>query len=167
VNSRIRIEDIQDGTSMTILMGDAAAGNFYRVRDLANPIQPAHDPLGTSPIYIEQAWGAGCVANSGYPYYGSVFGVTAQRGWLLADPRDEPMNPPTRLVAPTLDGNDTTTDNSSGRDWVSGFRSLHPAGCNFLFGDGGVRLLRPDLTPAVYRALSTFAGGEVISDDSF
>jgi prepilin-type processing-associated H-X9-DG protein len=167
VNSKIRIEDIQDGSSMTFLMGDAAAGNHYRVRDLANPAQPAHDPLGSSPVYIEQAWGAGCVANSGYPYYGSVFAVTAQRGLITAEPRDEPMNPKSRLVAPTLDGNDTTTDNSSGRDWVSGFRSLHPAGCNFLFADGGVRLLRPDVSPVVYRALSTFAGGEVILEDPF
>jgi prepilin-type processing-associated H-X9-DG protein len=166
VNSKIRIADIQDGTTMTFALGDAAAGgSMYRVRDLGNPFVAATDLVAGHPFFIEQAWAAGCVANSGYPYYGSVFGVTAQRGHLLADPRDEPINPKTHLVAPTLDGGDATNGNLSGRDWVSGFRSLHPAGCNFLFCDGGVRLIPSSVNPQIYRALSTFAGGEIISDE--
>jgi prepilin-type N-terminal cleavage/methylation domain-containing protein/prepilin-type processing-associated H-X9-DG protein len=165
VNSKTRIADIQDGTSTTFAIGDAAAGgSTYRVRDLHNPLLAASDLVSGHPFYIEQAWAAGCVASTGHPYYGSLFGVTAQRGLHLAEPRDEPMNPRTRLVAPTLDGGDNTNSNASGRDWVSGFRSLHPAGCNFLFCDGSVRLLRPDLNPLAYRALSTFAGGEVVAD---
>lgn len=167
VNSRVSIADIYDGTSQTFLMGDAAAGrSVYRVRDLQNPNQPVMDLTTAGPVYAEQSWSAGCVTNSAFPYYCSVFGVTAQRG-LPPDPRDEPMNRPFFLVTPTIDGGDTTGDNSSGKDWVSGFRSLHPLGCNFLFGDGGVRFLRQDIDPAIYRALSTFAGGEVIADDDF
>jgi prepilin-type N-terminal cleavage/methylation domain-containing protein/prepilin-type processing-associated H-X9-DG protein len=60
-----------------------------------------------------------------------------------------------------------------------GFRSQHPAGANFLFGDGSVKFIKdtismgsPNYTPGmidigVYRKLSTFAGGEVISADAY
>lgn len=164
VNSKVRIVDILDGTSHTIAIGDAAAGlGTYRVRDLNNPAMAVSDLVSGQPYHIEQSWSAGCVANSGYPYYGSVFAVTAQRG-LSPDPRDEPMNPKNRLVAPTLDGNDRTFDNSSGRDWVSGFRSMHAGGCNFLFCDGSTRFLSQDLNADLYRNLSTMADGVVLPD---
>ena len=167
VNSRTRIEDILDGTSHTFLMGDASAGQMaYRVRDLNNPDQPVIDITTGGAVYAEQSWSAGCVTNAAFPYYTSVFGVTAQRG-LPPDPRDEPMNRPFFLVTPTVDGGDMTFDNSSGKDWVSGFRSLHPGGCNFLIGDGSVRFVLQTIDPSVYRSLSTFAGGEVISDDAW
>ncbi len=58
-----------------------------------------------------------------------------------------------------------------------GFRSQHPGGANFLFGDGSVRFLKEtidtgspnyaDHNPGVYRKLSTKADGEVISADAY
>jgi prepilin-type N-terminal cleavage/methylation domain-containing protein/prepilin-type processing-associated H-X9-DG protein len=167
VNSKVRLEDIKDGTSTTIAMGDGSAGGgTYRVRDLTDPNRAVSDVVRNQPVYIEQCWGAAAVGNEAYPYYGSVFAVTAQYG-LPPNPRDEPMNPPNRLVAPTVDGNDTTFTNASGQDWVSGFRSLHPGGCNFLYCDGGVRFLRASVHPATYRALSTYAAAEVLIEDPF
>lgn len=167
VNRTVAIAHIYDGTSNTLAMGDASGGDVvYLVRDLANPNVPVTDLLTGRAYYIEQSWAAGCTANTGYPYFGSVFAVTAQYG-VGSNPRDEPMSPPNRLVAPTIDGNDPGGDNASGLDWVSGFRSMHVAGCNFLFADGGVRYLKRNLNPQTYRALSTRAGGEVISDDAY
>src|SRR5206468_10496329 len=61
-----------------------------------------------------------------------------------------------------------------------GFRSFHPGGANFLFGDGSVKFIKESISmgntsytpPAnrdigVYRKMSTIAGGEVISADAY
>ncbi len=48
-----------------------------------------------------------------------------------------------------------------------GFRSQHPGGANFTFGDGSVKFLKNSIALIVYRGLSTRAGGEVISSDSY
>ena len=48
-----------------------------------------------------------------------------------------------------------------------GFRSHHPGGANFLFGDGSVKFIKDSVNLATYRALGTRAGKEVIGADSY
>jgi len=48
-----------------------------------------------------------------------------------------------------------------------GFRSRHPSGANFLFGDGSVKFLKDSINMVTYRGLSTYQGTEVISSDAF
>ena len=48
-----------------------------------------------------------------------------------------------------------------------GFRSNHPGGANFLFGDGTVRFVKETINLTVYANLSTRSNGEVISADAF
>jgi prepilin-type N-terminal cleavage/methylation domain-containing protein/prepilin-type processing-associated H-X9-DG protein len=159
----LQLIHISDGLSNTIAMGEAAGGSpVFLVRDLNNPTQPAIDPLTGTVVWIDQSWGAAGAGDPAHAYYGSVFGVTAQYG-LPSDPRDEPMN--RRPTTPTVFGDDPAGDNKRGKDLVSGFRSRHIGGCNFLFCDGGVRFIAETIRPDVYRALSTYSGDEPITGD--
>jgi type II secretory pathway pseudopilin PulG len=161
----VRLGNISDGTSYTIAMGDAAGGTqVYLARDMANSTRPVIDPLTGQPVALEQSWSAGSVGETGHPWYGSVMAVTAQYG-LPPDPRDEPMN--RRPATPTVYSGASGGDNSTGSDSISGFRSLHPVGCNFVYCDASVHFLRATIAPDVYRALSTYAGGEPMGAGGF
>src|SRR5262249_24881243 len=128
------------------------------------PGQPATEPFIKGRARGDQAWGAASLGDPSHPWYAGIFGVTAQFG-LPPNPMDEPMN--LRLVTPSIISNDTSGYNVSGRDKVSGFRSMHLIGCNFLFADGSVHFIPQSVDPTTYRDLSTYAGGEVISAVDF
>ena len=50
---------------------------------------------------------------------------------------------------------------------TGGFSSRHPAGCDFLFCDGAVHILKPSIDQQVYRFLGNRDDGEALSADSF
>jgi prepilin-type N-terminal cleavage/methylation domain-containing protein/prepilin-type processing-associated H-X9-DG protein len=50
---------------------------------------------------------------------------------------------------------------------VSGPRSYHPGGVNMLLLDGHVQFIKEAVSPLTFRALSTRAGGELISSDAY
>ncbi|HVS38462.1 MAG TPA: DUF1559 domain-containing protein [Gemmataceae bacterium] len=157
---RVHLTDITDGLSSTIAVGEAAGGNqTYLVGDVNNPSQPAINPFLDAAPVMDQAWAVASLGDTQHPWYAGLFGVTAQYG-LAPNPRDEPMN--RRPGMPTIIGGDASGYNVTGKDHVSGFRSMHPNGCNFLYADGSVHWIGQAIDPGVYRALSTYAGGEVI-----
>lgn len=161
----LRLTDLRDGTAHTLAVGDAAGGTpLYPVRSLSDPTQSVANPLTNTTALLEQSWSAAGADYLEHPWYAAVIAVTAQSG-LPDDPRDEPMN--RRPGTPTASGGDPFGDNRRARDYISGFRSVHPGGCNFLFCDGSVRFLPQTIGPAVYRALSTCAGGEIVDSAEY
>jgi prepilin-type N-terminal cleavage/methylation domain-containing protein/prepilin-type processing-associated H-X9-DG protein len=164
---RVRFLSITDGLSSTIAMGEAAGGNpYYVVADINNLSQPAVEPFINGPAVMDQGWAAASLGDSQHPWYAGIFGVTAQWG-LPPDPMDEPMNRRPGMPSIIGLGASRRTDHLLSQDRISGFRSMHLIGCNFLFADGSVHFLPQSIDPAVYRALSTYAAGEVISGNDF
>jgi prepilin-type processing-associated H-X9-DG protein len=99
-------------------------------------------------------------------YYASVLpGVSRPQGLATSVPR---INAGLRIPdypasSPTGWKNDRENLNLG----QFGFRSPHPGGAEFLFGDGSVHWLKQTINTQIYRALSTRAGCEVIGSDSY
>jgi len=150
----LRIPQITDGTATTIAIGDAACNSpRYQVR---NPFTNAV----ASTAKLVQGWGAAGISfgggSGGSPFFGSVLAVTAQAGL------PEPMN--RNPVTPTHWSGNTASAAAAGQDFISGFRSNHTGGCNFLFCDGSVRFLNQYIDLTTYQGLSTCTGGEAIAE---
>jgi prepilin-type processing-associated H-X9-DG protein len=169
VNTHTRFRDITDGTSTTFAIGEGAGNNGrFGIRHYYADTTPATDLFPGQPRLIDQSWSGGPMATKALNTLGllggSCLGVTAQRGGYVP-PYDEPMNNP--LGLPALDCNNGCTNSGTlpgTFDTISGFRSAHRGGCNFLFCDGSVRFVRDTVSPDTYRALSTMAGGEVLGE---
>jgi type II secretory pathway pseudopilin PulG len=147
---------IVDGTSNTIFVGESA-----RFRN--------------DPDWFANNWGV-------FGYYSSALGnnTTRPQGFAYEVPR---INAPMMVGDYPLGGSNplppetkwpVTTDYQA---WVLnprykeygqwGFRSQHPAGAYFLFGDGSVKFLKESINLFTYRALGTRNTGEVVSSDAF
>ncbi len=170
VNSRTRLADISDGASHTFAIGEGAGSNpRYGIRRHYPDMAAAVDLFPGQPERMDQSWSSGPLAtkklHSNAFLFGSCFGVTAQRGGHMPV-MDEPMNQPLVLAARYYHCDCTNSGvMPETYDTISGFRSVHLGGCNFLFCDGSVRVVGDTVAPGTYRALSTMAGGEVVGDD--
>jgi prepilin-type processing-associated H-X9-DG protein len=169
VNTRTRFTDIADGTSNTFAIGEGAGNNpRFGIRRYYTDTTPAQNLFPGQSALLDQSWSAGPTATQALHsiglLQGACLGVTALRGG-FSPPFDERMNNP--LGLPAIDCNQGCTNSGTAPgtyDTISGFRSAHWGGCNFLFCDGSVRFVSEGVSPDTYRALSTMGGGEVLGD---
>jgi prepilin-type N-terminal cleavage/methylation domain-containing protein/prepilin-type processing-associated H-X9-DG protein len=137
---------ITDGTSNTIFLGEASRFK--------------NDPEIYFNYWNRVAWVNSVVG---------LTGTTRTMGFATTAPRLNANlripDPPT--VTPSTAWLVVGSTGDASRAGQFGFRSQHPGGANFLFGDGSVKFLKNSIALPIYRALSTRAGGEVVSADSY
>lgn len=131
--SQVRIADVTDGTSSTLLVGERSHRDAEFDR-----LTPAIDPE----TYPLAGWGGWASAHSVGVSPGDVLLSAAV---------------PINYRVPAGSGG---TDLSWIDDRLSAYGSGHPGGANFAFADGSVRFVRETVALPVLQALGTRAGGE-------
>jgi prepilin-type N-terminal cleavage/methylation domain-containing protein/prepilin-type processing-associated H-X9-DG protein len=122
-----------------------ADGLFFRW-ELSRPINLSQVADGTSSTYLIGEDVPDMNQYCSWPYANNVYGTCAI---------------PPNVVNPA------TGEPYPSNNWqnASGFRSRHPSGVSFAMADGSVRRVQNSIELSVYRAHSTFRGGEVLPEN--
>ena len=160
-NSDCRPQNVKDGLSHSIMLGEKAGGRLSYGGWNANfPHLTVEFPWAMAAIEYFAPTGDVGVSNSAWVV--GPFAVTHDFRLPLCPESPPgsgnpfPMNPTPRELPQTADE----------RSFYS-FQSMHSSGAQFLFGDGSARLLNESINQGVFEALSTIAGRELLSDGSY
>lgn len=154
LNLSMSMRKIVDGTSKTFAMGEGAGGTSWPVCHGATCSEPHLDADG-----IAMPAGIGWVIGepNTTPFFSqglvasSIFACTVER-----------LNkrPVTDTYFSVLHILECQSSEQGGPHSTSNFRSDHPGGGNFLYGDGSVAFIGEGIDMRVYRAASTTQGAE-------
>ena len=156
------LADILDGSSNTIMLGDAACGREWPLcldPYCDKPYEGFRSEYADEPYYARQSW----IGASNVSFIQRVFRWTSA-GILACTVERLNKRPVTQFVFSTKsDVTDCrgTLDNSECPHRVPNFRSNHPGGGQFALADGSVRWFSEHIDLAVYQSVSTTAGGEL------
>jgi prepilin-type N-terminal cleavage/methylation domain-containing protein/prepilin-type processing-associated H-X9-DG protein len=133
--------DILDGTSNTMLVSEVVQGQT------SSPTTASGDIRGLTFWSVGAAFETLIPPNSGLP------GDILYQSGLCQYPylNNPPCTYPTTGALPL----------------VFGARSRHPGGVNTLFSDGSVKFIKNTTNLAVWQAISTTKGGEIVSADAY
>jgi prepilin-type N-terminal cleavage/methylation domain-containing protein/prepilin-type processing-associated H-X9-DG protein len=139
LNSGIGYEDIPDGTSCTIFLGEKkrnaldlgwASGTRATLRNAGIPLNAPDLLYGTKPIRIYDT---------------------------ETDTDTDPLSISETLIHP----------NPADPSLVGGFSSFHSGGANFAFGDGSVKFLKDSIRLPIFRRLANRSDGDPVSGDLY
>jgi hypothetical protein len=152
LDSKVRLPDITDGTSNTLMEVETLKGNGG---DKADSVQRQHVALAADDLM-------GLTDDSGVKYWKDGAKIAGDRGASWMDGRFLQATCNFRLAY-----NDPRPDvTCGGAGGVFGVRG--PAnGTNVGIADGSVRFINPKLKVETWRQLATRAGGEVINDPNY
>jgi prepilin-type processing-associated H-X9-DG protein len=133
-NLQNRITDVTDGTSASILLGECAGREDVWRQRVMTPVNFTSTPR------VRARGGAWATLDNPYT-------IGQRVAW---DPAFGPIPGPIVI--------------NNSNEWGHCFYSFHPGGANFALADGSVRFLDEGATLWTLAALTTRAGGEVVSD---
>jgi prepilin-type N-terminal cleavage/methylation domain-containing protein/prepilin-type processing-associated H-X9-DG protein len=146
------VQQISDGMSSTILVGESTR---YR-----------NDPDPNFNEWSRLFWFGSALGGGTTRPQGIAFEVPRINAPLM--PGDSTQLPPA-TVYPNVSAKTAWLQNvplfKEFGQW--GFRSQHPGGAQFLFGDGSVKFLKESINLTTYQAIGTRNGKEAVSSDSF
>ena len=138
LNSRVRYDEIGDGTAQTILLGEILGGpTLGWVSGTSSTLRNTGVPVNDRESYNKPKalWTTFEGQNPRETIFETI-GTLAENGtWLV--------------------------------EQTGGFASFHGPGSHFLFCDGSVRLVHQSIDTRIYRLLGNRADGEPISGDSY
>ncbi|UUO07772.1 DUF1559 domain-containing protein [Blastopirellula sp. J2-11] len=150
VNSKTRLADVRDGSSNTIAMGEGATGKRGEIGEgwgsttVSTTMIPGQAWMVPTPIPSD-------FVSAGVPYSASIYGSTYEK--INKYP----------VTSSYMDVDSMTDCVGNTTDTISGFRSYHPGGALFLFGDSSGHFISETINMTTYRGLSTMAGNEVVT----
>jgi prepilin-type N-terminal cleavage/methylation domain-containing protein/prepilin-type processing-associated H-X9-DG protein len=142
-DSSIRLADVTDGTSSTLLFGERS------------PLDPEFDRLALAfdpssyPLVKQGKWAA-VYATSGGSIWERLLSTPVPINYRV--PADTPQE---EFLGPT----------GARYNRLRAFGSGHAGGANFAFADGSVRFVSDSIPLATLQALSTRAGSEMVTGD--
>ena len=148
-NTKVRTNDISDGSSNTIAIGEAASG-FNLAFGLGSKQR--------TEVTAGHSWAIGIPAASP----GIALGIHFASG-MCSTVEKLNKGPVTDSSSDILHPFDCRPSYRGGPNYVSNFRSFHKGGAYFLFGDGHVSFISESIDEKVYHALSTMRGGDAVS----
>jgi prepilin-type N-terminal cleavage/methylation domain-containing protein/prepilin-type processing-associated H-X9-DG protein len=141
LNSAVRIEDVTDGTSQTIFIGEKLNDG------------------------LDQGWASGTRAS--LRNAGSIVDPSGAIGKItFVAPREDDAGPGSQVSPPAASTKPATVGDDETK-FVGSYASRHPGGANYAFGDGSVRFLKTSMSPRIRRLLANRADGEMLSSDQF
>ncbi|WP_237722638.1 DUF1559 domain-containing protein [Singulisphaera acidiphila] len=157
-DSGVRMAELQDGTSNTMLMSESLLGHGSNVTG-PQPADPERQAAGLSSVAKVLTGVPGSIPTLSDALCAAATSWNGDRGisWIWGQTPKGCFDAQRMPNAPIPD----CTTNGLGFFKAA---SRHPGGVNVLFGDGRVQFVRDGLQPQIWRGLATRAGNEVVGE---